>query len=85
MWCFALVNKKNSEIYYDKKGKKTCMMGYVNIDRNELNKREHKQINADIKKFQLSYKKGLYTDLLTGRVFESCPRPKITKILKVLS
>ena len=60
-WCFAKVNNRLAEIYFEKtkKGPKITGHCYVNVD--EYNTRKEKRwIETDTKKFQFVYKNGLY-------------------------
>ena len=47
-WCFAVVNGRLAEIYFDKK---YGIYGHCYVKRNEFNKKEQKIINLDIKKY----------------------------------
>lgn len=48
-WCFALINSRLAEIYFNEKG----IFGYTYVTRNEyLTRKEQKWIDADIEKFQ---------------------------------
>lgn len=58
-WCFAIVNGCLAEIYFKEK---YGIYAHGYIERKEFDKREQKMIDADIKKFQFSYRKGCYFD-----------------------
>ena len=45
-WCFALVNGRLAEIFFDRK---FGIWGYCCVKRKEYNKREQRMIDADIK------------------------------------
>lgn len=60
-WCFAIINGRLAEIYFDEKA---GPYAHCYIERKEYNKREQKMIDADIKKCQFSYRKGYYFDKL---------------------
>lgn len=62
MWCFAVVNEKLAEIYFDKKNNEPRIWGhcYVNISEFKI-KRELNQIKKDTKKFHFVYRNKIYT------------------------
>jgi len=62
-WCFAVVNGRLAEIYFDKK---YGIYGHCYVKRNEFNKKEQKIINSDIKKYQFTYRKEYYIDKKRG-------------------
>ncbi|MBI2591726.1 MAG: hypothetical protein HYW34_03560 [Candidatus Brennerbacteria bacterium] len=63
-WCFAIVNGRLAEIYFQKK---YGAYGHCYVKRKKYrSKKEQKMIDADIKKFQFIYRKGYYIDKLTG-------------------
>jgi hypothetical protein len=63
-WCFALVNKRLAEIYFDEKH---GTYGHCYVKREEYSKREQKMIDSDIKKYQFVYRKGYYTDKIRAK------------------
>lgn len=62
-WCFAVVNGRLSEIYFDKK---YGIYGHCYVKREEYTKKEQKMITADIKKYHFVYRKGYYIDKKRG-------------------
>ena len=62
-WCFAIVNGKLAEIYFDKK---RGVWGHCYVKRDEFNKRENRQIDTDIKKYLFSYRNRHYVDKING-------------------
>ena len=62
-WCFAIVNGRLAEIYFDKK---YGIYGYCYVKKEDYTKKEQKMINSDIKKCQFTYRKGYYIDKKRG-------------------
>ena len=64
MWCFALVNNRLEEIFFDKTPKgKTKILGYYYINRRDYKtKKEQKWIKEDTARVRLTYRKGKYYD-----------------------
>lgn len=62
-WCFAIVNGRLAEIYFDKKH---GIYGHCYIKREEYDKREQKMIDSDIKKYKFVYRSGFYIDKKLG-------------------
>ena len=58
-WCFAIVNRRLAEIYFDKK---RGVFAHCYIKRKEYNKTEQKMINSDIKGCKFVYRNGFYFD-----------------------
>ncbi|MFA4890171.1 MAG: hypothetical protein WC587_00840 [Candidatus Paceibacterota bacterium] len=58
-WCFATVNGRLAEIYFDKK---RGIFAHCYIDKKEYNKSEQKMIASDIKKYKFVYRNGYYFD-----------------------
>ena len=65
-WCFAIVNNKLAEIFFDKTSKgKAKIRGFCYVKKNEYkNKKERKWIKEDTAKVQLMWRKGKYTSKL---------------------
>jgi len=59
-WCFAVLNSKLAEIYFDKKKN---VWGHCFVKRSEYTKREQKMIDADIKKVRFVYKNRKYNKI----------------------
>ena len=69
-WAFALINNRLVEIFFEKRGKTIVMQGHCYVKRSEFTtKKEQKDINTDIKKHVLSYRKGRYRDKIGGEIF----------------
>ena len=62
-WCFAIMNGRLAEIYFQKKH---GIYGYCYIDREKYSKKEQKMINTDIRHYKFTYRKGFYFDKLNG-------------------
>ena len=49
-WCFAKVNNRLAEIFFERKGKKLVFYGHCYVDESEYKTKRDKQwINSDIK------------------------------------
>lgn len=72
-WCFAIINGKLAEIYFEKEGGKTKIIGYCYVKKEEYKtKKEQRYIAKDAAKFQFNYRNGIYKDLLKpNQTFES--------------
>jgi len=73
-WCFAIVNGRLAEIYFDKK---YGIYGHCYVKKREYTKRERKMIDSDIKKYRFIYRKGYYINKKLGI------KQKIPHIVKV--
>lgn len=63
MWCFAIVNNKLAEIYFEKRRGKIKFMGHCYVKESEYTtKKEKKWILEDTKRTVLVYRKGEYKD-----------------------
>lgn len=61
-WSFALVNKQLAEIYYEMKHGKPNILGHCLVEPSEYKtKREQLWIKQDTKKFNFTWKHGVYT------------------------
>jgi hypothetical protein len=61
-WCFAMVNGKLSEVYFEK-DKKCKVFGHCYVRLNEYKtKKEKNMIKADIKRCWFVYRKGRYKE-----------------------
>jgi hypothetical protein len=60
-WCFALLNGRLAEIYFDQK---SGVHSHCYVQREEFSKNEQKMIETDIKKHQFTYRKKVYRDKL---------------------
>ncbi len=61
-WCFAIVNGRLSEIYFEKiKAGKIKFIGYCHVNKDEYKtKKEQDYIKHDTAKFRLSYRNNTY-------------------------
>lgn len=61
-WCFATINNKIGEIYFEKNKKgQTKLLGHCYVKREEFkSKQERKELEEDIKKFKIIYKNKKY-------------------------
>ena len=60
-WCFAIVNNKLAEIYFDDYTKRIKMIGHCYVKKQEYRTRqEQKWIKKDIAKYRFVYKQGKY-------------------------
>lgn len=61
-WCFAIINGKLAEIYFEKKKGKIEFLGHCYVKRTEYDsKEEQNMINEDIKNVRLRYYNRKYT------------------------
>lgn len=60
-WCFAIVNNKLAEIYFDERRGKAKIIGHCYVKKEEYKtKKEQRWIKEDIPKFYFVYRKGKY-------------------------
>lgn len=61
-WCFAIINGRLGEIYFEKKkNDQIKFLGHCYVKREEFKtKQEQKCINKDIKKTRVIYRNGKY-------------------------
>lgn len=60
-WCFALINGRLGEIYFKIGGGTAGISGHCYVTREEFKtKREQKILDADIKKYKLTYRNKKY-------------------------
>ncbi len=65
-WCFAIVNKRLAEIYFEKNKKGIKFIGHCYVKESEYKlKKEKEWIKKDIVKVQLVYRSGNYRNKLT--------------------
>lgn len=62
-WCFAIVNGRLAEIYFDKN---YGIFGHRYVERRDYSKREQRMVDSDIKRHQFIYCKGYYIDKNRG-------------------
>ena len=69
-WCFAIVNNKLAEIYFEKSRDKTVFFGHCYIKKGEYKtKKEQEQIKIDTSKFQFIYRQGKYKNIDKSKTF----------------
>ena len=60
-WCFAIVNGRLAEIFFEKKGNNIDFLGHCYVKKEEYKaEKEQRMITEDTKKFRLTYRKGDY-------------------------
>lgn len=60
-WCFATVNKKLAEIYFEEKNGKIKFLGHCYADEKDFRSKEDKEfIKKDTANLKLVYRKGKY-------------------------
>ena len=66
-WCFAIINNRIAEIYFDKKGGEIKFLGHCYVKESEYTLKEEKEwIKKDIEKVKLIYRKGKYRNKLAN-------------------
>lgn len=70
-WCFAKVNNRLAEIYFERKGNKIRFHGHAYVNRSDLRtKKEGKCIDKDVSKYNFVYRNRGYRDKNSGEIFE---------------
>ena len=60
-WCFAIVNNKLAEIFFERKGKKTSIFAHCYVDKTAYKtKEEQKWIAQETKKYKFIWKNKIY-------------------------
>ena len=68
MWCFAIINGRLAEVYFEKSRGKVKFHSHCYVKRSEYKTRAELQaIDEDIKKVKLSYRNGVYRDIRTKK------------------
>lgn len=63
-WCFAVINDKLAEIYFERSGQEIKFLGHCYVKKAEYkDKSELRQIEKDIAKHRFVYKKNQYIHL----------------------
>ena len=60
-WCFAIINGRLGEIYFNKNGK-SKIYGHCYIKQEEYSKKEQKMICSDTKKYHFTWRNGVYKE-----------------------
>ena len=64
-WCFAIINNKLAEIYFEKNKSGIKFLGHCYVKESEYTLNEEKEwIKKDITKVQLVYRNGKYRNKL---------------------
>ncbi len=64
-WCFAIINNRLAEIYFDKKNEKTKIIGHFYVEKEDYKKKsEQKWIKEDTAKLHFVYRKNKYKRVL---------------------
>ena len=62
-WCFAKVNGKLAEVYFEGSGEKLKIFGHAYVNSEEYQtKKEQSWIKKDTDKFQFTFREGQYRD-----------------------
>ena len=60
-WCFAIINSRLAEIYFEKNSEEIKFFGHCYVDENEYKSVEEKKwIKKDTSKTKFSYRNGTY-------------------------
>ena len=63
-WCFAIINGRLAEIFFEPGKRKPKIIGHAYVKREEYKtKKEQKYIEEDTAKFRMSYRNGKYKRL----------------------
>jgi len=69
-WCFAIVNKKLAEIFFERRKNKLELNAHCFIKKSDYETKKEKQyIKTDTKKYKFTYRKGVYKDERTGKTY----------------
>ena len=69
-WCFAIVNGKLAEIFFERKKGKLKFLGHCYVKKSEHKTiQELKWIKKDSEKFNFNYRNGKYKDKITGKLY----------------
>lgn len=60
-WCFAIVNDRLAEIFFERSGSTLKFIGHCYVKKEKYGtKKEQKWIDEDTEKFKFSYRKAKY-------------------------
>lgn len=82
-WCFAIVNGKLAEIFFERKKGKLYFLGHCYVKKEKYKtKQEINWVKKDTEKFNFSYQKGEYIDNNLGKKYPtiSSLKHKITAL-----
>lgn len=75
-WCFAIVNGRLAEIFFEKTRNNVGLVGHAYVKKSDYTTKHERQcIEKDTSKFKLIYKKGVYKDLTTEKIYQIIRRP----------
>lgn len=75
-WCFAIVNGKLAEIFFDQGKEEKVFLGHAYVEESEYKtKKERAWIKKDTIKYHFSYRKGLYRTS-DGKIYK-CVEPEV--------
>ncbi len=64
-WCFAIINNKLAEVYFEKKNGEVKFLGHCYIKKSEYkSKKEKAWIEKDTTRVKLIYRNGVYKEKL---------------------
>ena len=64
-WCFALINNRLAEIYFERNKEKIKFLGHCYVKKSEFKtKSEQRWIDEDTEKFRFVYRKKNYTRII---------------------
>lgn len=70
-WCFATINGRLAELFFDRRNGKLFFLGHVYVERSDYKtKKEQKWIDKDIKKYSFAFHNKEYSDKNTGKIFK---------------
>jgi len=70
-WCFAIVNNKLAEVYFERKKNEIKFLEHVYVKKSDFKtKRETKWIDGDTKRYSFLYRDHRFTDRKTGKIFK---------------
>lgn len=70
-WCFAIVNGRLAEIYFNETKKGIKFLGHCYVDRSEYKtKREQKWIDKDLVRHRFSYRNKNYRGYFDNKIFK---------------
>lgn len=77
-WCFAIINGRLAEIYFD--NIYDGIYGHGFVDDQKFSKSEQKMIDKDIKKCVFTYRNGWYRNKVNGLRHQAIPDPDMEEL-----
>ena len=69
-WCFAIINSKLAEIFFERKKGKLYFQGHCYVKESDYKtKQELNWIKKDTDKFNFHYRNGKYQDMITRKLY----------------